>query len=218
MREDPQQPELEVTRLDPRDRRGIARASVTLARAFQFDPLFSYLFDDPMQRAERLPYVLGTLMRYTFAQGHVDLAPDFGAVACWLGPQDTRVSVPRSFLLSGARGGALLGPWRISELMRFNAMMREEHDRHMPYAEPHHYLYLLGAEPLRRGQGLGRRTMRPVLERADADQLPCYLETQNPENLRLYASVGFTLMNERPFTPDGRVTLYCLRREPEEAP
>jgi hypothetical protein len=35
-----------------------------------------------------------------------------------------------------------------------------------------------------------------MLERIDKEGLPCYLETQNPENIPLYEHFGFKVMEE----------------------
>jgi ribosomal protein S18 acetylase RimI-like enzyme len=60
----------------------------------------------------------------------------------------------------------------------------------------HLYLQFLGVEPTRQGLGLGSTLIRPMLARADAESLPCYLETSDARNVPLYQSHGFTITVE----------------------
>ena len=53
-------------------------------------------------------------------------------------------------------------------------------------SEPHWYLNLLATHPDWQRQGLGSALMDVMFERADADGLPCYLETETPENVAYY--------------------------------
>ena len=50
---------------------------------------------------------------------------------------------------------------------------------------------LLGVEPACQGRGLGGALLRPILARADAESVPCYLETFAEQNLAFYARYGF---------------------------
>ena len=38
--------------------------------------------------------------------------------------------------------------------------------------------------------------MQPVLARAEAEKLPCYLETSTEKNVAFYSKRGFTVVNE----------------------
>jgi len=55
----------------------------------------------------------------------------------------------------------------------------------------HWYLAVLGVEPERQGQGLGRALLGRFLTAVDAAGEAVYLETDRPENLRFYAGAGF---------------------------
>jgi ribosomal protein S18 acetylase RimI-like enzyme len=63
-------------------------------------------------------------------------------------------------------------------------------------AEPHWYLWVLGVDPACHGQGIGGTLLRAGLERADASNMPCYLETMNPDNVPLYQKFGFAIASE----------------------
>ena len=62
---------------------------------------------------------------------------------------------------------------------------------------PHWYLETLGVEPAAHGRGWGRRVLRPAFERADAEALPCYVETSDPANAGFYRRLGFEVVAPR---------------------
>ena len=72
---------------------------------------------------------------------------------------------------------------------------------HHPSAEPHFYLFVLGAAE--QGHGVGGRLLQPVLDRCDAQALPAYLESSNARNLSFYRRHGFEVLWEDRPAPDG---------------
>jgi ribosomal protein S18 acetylase RimI-like enzyme len=56
---------------------------------------------------------------------------------------------------------------------------------------PHWYLGSLGVSPEAQHQGVGGALLRHFIARADADSMPCYLETDRSENLSFYEGRGF---------------------------
>ena len=66
---------------------------------------------------------------------------------------------------------------------------------HTP-AEPHWYLNMLATHPDWQRQGLGAALMGEVFLIADAHGLPCYLETETPDNVAYYRHHGFEVRSE----------------------
>jgi len=79
-------------------------------------------------------------------------------------------------------------------------------------ATPHWYLGVLATRPDRQGEGLATAVMAPVLERADADGIDCFLETSRPGNRAFYERRGFTDVADVPMV-SGPPT-WWLRRAP----
>lgn len=194
--------------------RDVPQASVTLARAFQDDPLMRFLIPDPVNRAQKLPWFLGTTVRYCLAYGEVHATPALDAIACWLTPGNTTVTPARVFRTGGATTPFKLGFRGFQRLLVWQEYVTKEHTAHAP--ELHFYLYVLGVDPLSRGHGLGRVLLEPMLARADIEQRLCYLETQTENNVRVYESLGFRLMRVGK-TPGYELTTWALRREPAGA-
>lgn len=78
-------------------------AAAALARAFQDDPLQTYVFPDPAERVARSPGHFTPLLRYGLKFGEVLTTTDPSAgAAVWLGPEASYHSKPST--LTGANG------------------------------------------------------------------------------------------------------------------
>jgi ribosomal protein S18 acetylase RimI-like enzyme len=53
---------------------------------------------------------------------------------------------------------------------------------------------VIGVDPPRQGQGVGSALITPGLRKADASRLPCYLETDKPEDVIFYQKHGFEVV------------------------
>ncbi len=82
--------------------------------------------------------------------------------------------------------------------------------RGMP-TSPHYYLGVIGVDPARQGQGIGRELLAAFCALSDADGLSggVYLETANPANVRFYERAGF---EETARGALGSQTLWCMFR------
>ena len=79
-------------------------------------------------------------------------------------------------------------PREFPRLMRY---MTRAAGLHPP--DPKWYLEVIGLDDGFRGRGLGGRLLAPGLARADAQGLPCYLETSKPRNVAWYERLGFAV-------------------------
>ena len=100
---------------------------------------------------------------------------------------------------------------------RFEAVLEflaPNHERHAP--GPHWYLMVIGVDPAHAGQGVGSALIRPVLARADAEGVACYLETAQPANVAFYRRLGFRVLDEV-VEPVSGLRLWTFRRDPSPA-
>jgi ribosomal protein S18 acetylase RimI-like enzyme len=189
-------------------------ATKVLSRAFQHDPLWLYLAPDEARRTRMLFSAFRILVRYSLLYGEVYTTAGLDGQACWLPPGQTTPRIGR-LLRIGVRGVPFQFGWkglrRYADVERFTAAA---HKRIAP--EQHWYLWGLGVEPLCQGRGIGSMLIRPVLQRADAGSLPCYLETMNEQNVPFYQKHGFNVMDEEEVSSgDGsRVHIWAMLREP----
>jgi GNAT superfamily N-acetyltransferase len=108
-------------------------------------------------------------------------------------------------LLKIASGPLLAGPAVLARSLRAQRIFEKW------YRDYEHFLVLLFAvSPARQRGGLGRRLMSEALARADADQVPAYLWTSNPDNLPYYRSHGYEVIGESGI-PGGARSWYMER-------
>ena len=191
-------------------------ASRVLARAFRDDPIAHYLFPNDSRRSRLLPWYLGSALRYCSNYGEVYATEDLDGVAAWLPPGKTKVSNYWHMLRSGMLLAPLkVGPSAFSRLMSLTAYMDAAHERWAP--QKHWYLFVLGVEPSSQGRGIGGALMKPVLARADADGIPCYLETQYGRNSSFYGKYGFEVVEEG-VVPNGGPRIRAMVRRSLDKP
>ncbi len=70
-------------------------------------------------------------------------------------------------------------------------MVRAAHVGH-----EHAYLWFLGVHPDEQGRGAGRALLADFDARADACEVPAYLETGTFENVAWYAGAGYEVLGE----------------------
>ena len=187
----------------------LSQAIPMLGRAFHNDPLSIYIYLDEAERKRRLPFMFEIALRYSLRYGEVTAMPDITGAACWLPPESTDVRIGR-LLRVGAAGISL--KMRTAGIRRMTSAedyMKETHQHCI--MEKHWYLWVLGVEPTRQGQGIGGRLLRAGLQRADASRLPCYLETMNPNNVPLYQKFGFAIASDG-VIPGSNVRMWGMVR------
>jgi GNAT superfamily N-acetyltransferase len=190
---------VEVRLATERDVDGIA---ATLVAAFHADPLWSWAFPGP-GLAPLWHLLVSSAMRYPL----VRFAGDFAAASVWIPPGGRELTAVEEASLApllesqiGSRAAEVLG-------------LFERMERAHPAGPPHYYLSLLGTHPDHRGKGLGMALLADNLATIDAEGVPAYLESSNPENDPRYERLGFERLGtfER---PDGQLTCSTMWREP----
>jgi GNAT superfamily N-acetyltransferase len=167
-----------------------------LARAFVDDPCMSWVFRDDAQRADHLHLLFGSALEIFVPHGISYTTPDLAGVALWAPPGLWRT--PDEVVERMAPVLAqVYGEETLMRLLTFFGTTEEKH----PDVD-HYYLAVLASDQGRQGQGLGSANMGPVLAQADAEHLPCYLESSNERNLPLYERHGFET-TEVVHLPDG---------------
>jgi ribosomal protein S18 acetylase RimI-like enzyme len=161
----------------------LALGCVTLA--FAADPIFRYFWKRPADYLQYAPPMMMAMGERGFEHGTVTATEDFDAVAMWLPPgvaanPDALRSIPR----------APTTP----EREQLSAELRAEVQRFHP-TNPHWYLWAIGVDPRRQGQGLGSALLKHTLAECDARGDIAYLESSSPKNVPLYERHGFEVMS-----------------------
>jgi len=173
-----------------------ARAVDSLARAFGKDPMWSTIVPDDAVRTEALRPIWDALIGFATAYGAAYTTPEGAGAACWVAPGNTRTTVWKLVRTGMALPRAMMRlPKDARE--RFFAMMRFIDRQHGELMTGRHwYLWALGVAPEAQRRGIGGALLEPVLVHADADDVPCYLETQTEQNVSFYRKRGFEVVRE----------------------
>jgi GNAT superfamily N-acetyltransferase len=78
----------------------------------------------------------------------------------------------------------------------------------------HWYLAALAVSPERQRSGLGTALLKPILTRAAAIGVPCYLETFRERTAEFYALAGFVVVRSGKI-PGGGPTFWCMEKPPD---
>lgn len=172
----------------------IPAMAAVLARAFARDPFFSWLTGNAPERNLRMRLGWTGILRHASAGlRETWTTDDIAGVAIWVPPGRGASSFVDSLRMVPALA-RLTGWRRLREVSAAMELLEQRRRTHCP--APHWYLSALGVDPDRQAQGIGSALLRLVLDRADADGTPAYLETATARNVLLYERHGFDVVEE----------------------
>lgn len=162
------------------------RMLLTLVAAFVEDPISVYLWRQDEYRVAAGATLFAFFWRQLFCHHRSSYCTvDVRAVALWQPPGGA--GLPMSASLRLATSAASIFGWTgIARALRVASAVDAAHPK-----EPHYYLGFLATDPAFQGRGYASAVMQPVLARADAEGMPCYLENSNPANSSMYHRFGF---------------------------
>jgi len=188
-------------------------AGEVLARAFHDDPHWVWILPDESRRAQVLRWFMEVWARYCHKHGEVHTtAGEVEGAALWIPPGRYPPSVVGLILVGMMLVPLKFGRVAFGRLMRAVNYEARLHKRDVP--PRHWYLPTLGVDPPRQSQGIGGALIQPVLARADAEGLLCYVETERERNLIFYRRHGFEVVVEDDM-PNGGPHFWTMKREPQ---
>jgi GNAT superfamily N-acetyltransferase len=183
----------------------VGQLARTLADAFYDDPVFGWLLPDDRSRRARLRRFYTIELRCVgLGSGRIWTPSELTGAAISAPPGAWRL--PLSAML---RQGSLFGI-HLPRATRLLGAIEWRHPR-----TPHYYFAHIGVAPVAQGKGLGRRLMRPTLDRCDREGLPAYLEASSERNAALYERLGFEPIRE--LRVGGSPPLRLMLRPPGSA-
>jgi len=156
----------------------------TYARAFVDDPVIRWLIPDDAEYALIGERFFAAFAARFLAQECLWCTDDGVAVAGWNLPGRPAVEVDDPDPIDHP-------DWRVERFVAIGELL----GANTP-PEPHWHLNLLGTHPDWQRRGLGGTLMAEVFVVADETGLPCYLETETPENVAYYRRHGFVVRTE----------------------
>lgn len=199
-----------VTTIIPAQTDACARA---LNRAFHTDPMYTYIALDDEKRARQLHPFFRAVVRIGQWQGQVYTTANADGTAVWLSPGKSDIAPPNILRSGMARAMFGFGRGGIRRFFDCINTFEESHKLVMDGEPSHWYLLALGVDPAQQGRGLGGRLIEPVLAKADAAGLTCYLETLKRSNLAFYEKHGFQIVHNGRVR-GGDMPFWAMRRAP----
>jgi len=178
----------------------------TLAEAFQTDPALSWILPDADHRKRALRSLFHVLAPADLRAGVALRSADDEAASLWRAPGQAH-SGTLEFLRTVIPLVATFG----TTLQR-GLKVQASIDAHRPKGS-FWYLHYVGVRREHQGKGHGGRIIRAQAAVADAEELPCWLETATPENVPLYERLGFVTQAEWD-VPDGGPHFWGMMRPP----
>ena len=176
-----------------------------------------YAIPDAAERIRLLPDVYARMIHFGCLAGEVYAAVGADAealdgVALWM-PPDAKWSREHIEASGMSQMPTLIGD---DAYQRYREVVgREWQARERDLKGACWYLFLLGVEPSRQRRGLGGALMRGVIERADAGQVACYLETENERNVAFYRKQGFEVIVNGEAAGTTGVRFWSFSRTPK---
>ncbi len=201
---------MNIMKLDLKDKK---KAAKVLAAAFYDYPQIEHYFPDVNIRSRYLEWYMKKVMNCALRYGEAYISSGFEGVIFILPPGHTKISN-----LEYAINGFVFVPLifglqqhhRILECEDFVMKMHED----IMNGRPHYYLWGLAVDPGHQRNGVGRMLLNQMLEKADFEKKPVYLETHDEKNVRYYQQKGFALVESSTITGQN-LRIWCMVREPK---
>ena len=190
-------------------------AALVAARAFHDDPFFEFLDRHAVTRARGLAIFWRATIAAAAPKAIITAArrPLDGrllGLSVVVPPGNWPLPIPsQARQLGGALRALAIRPRALMLGTRYLFSMEAAHPKDQLW-----YLLLLVVDPSAQRGGIGSMLQKDMLERADADGLDCYLETQKFDNVAYYGRFGYQLQEELKPVSDGP-PLYLMRRPPQ---
>ena len=180
-----------------------------LAYAFDEHPLFRLAFPKAASRSMILQTLFATFLKDAIRFGRVDVACSHKIVGMliWYPPGCYPMSKSRILrLLPHYARLVAVSPVGLMKLFRAQTTLNGFRPK-----EPHCHGYFLGG---RQGERVGTVLAKCLLNDADDKGWPIYLETQERRSVKLYARLGFKMLQDGIETLPGGPLTWTMWRAP----
>ncbi|MHA1472349.1 MAG: GNAT family N-acetyltransferase [Promethearchaeota archaeon] len=188
--------------------------SKLLERAFFNWSLAVAIEPDEERRRTKTHYFNAILIKHLIKYGEAYApSPEMEGVAMWVHSDYSEMSTWQMI-----RYGALKALYKIGVktmkkaevILEFAAKTHAEIMK-----EPHYHLTWLGVEPKLQKKGIGTELMHAMLNQFSKENVKCFLDTQDKQNINYYKKFGFKLIHECQF-PNMDVMYWGMLWEPEK--
>jgi ribosomal protein S18 acetylase RimI-like enzyme len=174
----------------------IISAAKVMSRAFQQEPFNVYTIPDSVERREKLHYAFEFVLQYGTLFGEVyTTSQNLEGIAIWLPFWEAEMKARKI-----RKAGFNVYYEKMGEDYFKRVEICENHIvlLHKRYTADfsHWYIGPLGVDPEYQGKGYASRLLKPKLAQCEEQNIPCYLETHDENNVPIYQHLGFDVVEE----------------------
>ncbi len=170
-------------------KKDIKKAANVLANAFSEDPMWKKVFKEE----DKYRVISEVMVKFSMKYGNVFSTSDNLEGVMAIMPHDIDMTVWRII-----RSGGFFNSMKLVKLrkeMEQTAKIIEEEKKNLNIG-PYIYLLIIGVSLDFQGKGFGGILLRAIVEKAEIERKPIYLETQTESNVKLYEKYGFHVHKE----------------------
>lgn len=188
-------------------KKDIKKAADVLVDAYTEDPMIAKIFTDDIKRRIQFEVMLRFCMKY----GNVySPSENFEGVMA-IAPHDKDMTTWRTLLSGGFFIGMKIAS--VAKLMVPTIKLMEEAKKNFNLDHPYIYLFIIGVSQEFQGKSFGGKLLRAILEKADTERKPMYLETQNEKNVSLYEKYGFHVVKKIDLPDPLNLPMFLMVRD-----
>ena len=157
-----------------------------LVNAFSEESMWEEVFNNE----DKNRILTEVMVRFCLKYGNVFSTSDNLEGVMAIAPHDKDMTALRVF-----RSGAFFLSMKIAneaEKMKVLSNAIEEAKKNLNLG-PYIHLLIMGVSQEFQGKGFGGKLLRAIIEKAETERRPIYLETQKEENVNLYEKYGFSV-------------------------
>jgi len=161
-----------------------------LTQSFDDNKSANWAIKNDRKRVKRMRRLMAYALEICKLQDGVCLSQNGAGAILYDYPKSSRYTFSR--LIADIQFiAAVIGPERLFKVLKRETYIKKFHPK-----RDYIYLWFLGVDAERQGQGIGSKLLKELTLRADKNRLPIVLETSNPKNLPLYNKFGFSVYHE----------------------
>jgi hypothetical protein len=194
----------------------LQEAATMLAQCFRDHPLFVAAYAHPERRRKACETVFAAFLRDAQRYGLVDLAYDNGIVGVLIAYPPGSYPIPLVRKLRGMVAYLRIAAFSITGLLTLLRVETALLRLHPP--QPHYYCFMVGAAPGHL-KCAGLILAKRLMDVADHEGVPIYLEAQESSSADVYAQFGgCTVLHDGVELYPGGPRTWSLWREPSPRP
>ena len=183
---------MEIKRIDKSDLKWV---SELLGQSFAEDPMFNFVLGNQINNKRKMEWIQGRSFIYACSHGECYATEDNSGVLFMLSPAEVKVT-----FMKMAKAGMLALPIKLGmkTFFNFSELMGHVDKEHFASTNfDHYYIMVMGVLPVKQGKGIGKKLLNHALEIIDRQNLTCYLETQNIDNVAIYKKFGIEIISNK---------------------